>query len=100
MAADTVCKFATFRGQRDDKRAPIRFSDLTRNQVPFRQPIQNAGQCRSLMSKATMEFGHFRRPGKMKAESRKRLRRRCRAAYSPRRICPLADRLIVLSFWD
>ena len=25
MAADTVCKFATFRGQRDDKRAPIRF---------------------------------------------------------------------------
>jgi len=40
-----------------------RFSDLTRNQVPFRQPIQNAGQCRSLMSKATMEFGNFRRPG-------------------------------------
>jgi hypothetical protein len=63
MAADTVCKFATFRGRRDDKRAPIRFSDLTRNQVPLRQPIQNAGQCRSLMSKATMEFDHFRRPG-------------------------------------
>jgi hypothetical protein len=50
MAADTVCKFAPFRGQRDDKRAPIRFSDLTRNQVPFRQPIQNADQCRSLIS--------------------------------------------------
>jgi hypothetical protein len=56
---NTACKFATFRGQRDDKRAAIRFSDLTRNQIPFRQPIQNAGQCRSLMRKATMEVGHF-----------------------------------------
>ena len=48
MAANTACKFATFRGQRDDKHVPIRFSDLTRNQVPFRWLIENAGQCRPL----------------------------------------------------
>lgn len=62
MTADAARQPSTFRGQHDQKSAPIGFPDLAFNQTTVFKAIENTGQRRPLVGKAAMEIGNFRRP--------------------------------------
>ncbi len=58
MTADAARQLSAPGGQRDEKGAAIRFPDFARDQAALGEPIENAGQCGSLVGKAAVEIGH------------------------------------------
>lgn len=63
MAANAPSQFTSLCCWRDDKGAAVRLADLSCNKSAVNQTIENARQCRSLVSESAVEVGNTRRRG-------------------------------------